>query len=182
MRRQPEELVRRAGTMEPDLEGELERLHPASFAWALGCCRRNREDAEEVLQTSYLKILEGRARFGGTASFKTFLFAVIRRTAGELRRRNFLRAYRLQGLRALEPPSAGAANPEAEAQVAERVSALRAALARLPRRQREVLELVLSHEMSLEEAARTLGISIGSARTHYERAKKRLARMLEPRA
>jgi RNA polymerase sigma-70 factor (ECF subfamily) len=178
MKRRPVELATKAMT-EPDLEGELERLHPASFAWALGCCRRQREDAEEVLQTSYLKILDGRARFDGRAGFKTFLFAVIRRTAAELRRRDFLRSFRLQAPIAREAPQDGVANPEAKAEGAERLSALRAAVSRLPRRQREVLELMLAHEMSLREAAATIEISVGSARTHYDRAKKRLARTLE---
>ena len=42
-----------------ELKAELERLHSASFGWALSCCRRNHADAEEVLQTVYLKILQG---------------------------------------------------------------------------------------------------------------------------
>jgi RNA polymerase sigma-70 factor (ECF subfamily) len=180
MKRQPVELATKAMT-EPDLERELERLHPASFAWALGCCGRKREDAEEVLQTTYLKILEGRARFDGRASFKTFLFAVIRRTAAELRRRNLLRGLRLRGFEGSNSPNAGPSDPEAEAQASERRSALRAGLTKLPRRQREVLDLVLAHEMSLGEAAGTLGISLGSVRSHYDRAKKRLARTLEGR-
>src|SRR5262249_31186635 len=45
-----------------DLRGELERLHVASFGWALWCCRRRQDEAEEVLQSAYLKILEKRAR------------------------------------------------------------------------------------------------------------------------
>src|SRR6476659_6962031 len=64
-----------------DWEATLESLHPSSFAWALGCCGRNREDAEEVLQDVYLKILEGKARFEGRSTLKTWLFAVIRKTA-----------------------------------------------------------------------------------------------------
>src|ERR1700686_1790466 len=31
------------------LESALEALHPASFGWALSCCYRAREEAEEVL-------------------------------------------------------------------------------------------------------------------------------------
>ncbi len=132
-----------------------------------------------MLQASYLKILEGSARFDGAASFKTFLFAVIRRTAAERRRRDFLRGLRMRGSGAEAAPQVDLPDPLAEAQAAERRSALRRGLARLPRRQREVLELVLSHDMSLDEASRTLGISVGSARTHYERAKRRLAGWVE---
>ncbi len=48
-----------------ELKAELETLHSASFGWALSCCRRDRGEAEDVLQTVYLKILEGKARFRG---------------------------------------------------------------------------------------------------------------------
>src|SRR3977135_4199762 len=71
-----------------ELKAELEMLHGASFGWALICCRRDRAEAEEVLQTVYLKIFEGKARYRGEASLKTWLFAVIRKTAiGEYRKR-----------------------------------------------------------------------------------------------
>ena len=162
-----------------DLEGELERLHPASFSWALNCCGRNREDAEDVLQTSYVKILEGRARFDGRSSFKTFLFGVIRKTAAESRRRNILRVSKLSNLFLQHRTVPTSADPEETASRSEDVSRLRRALVRLARRQREVVELVFGQELTLEEAARVLGISVGSARSHYHRAKKRLAGAFE---
>jgi RNA polymerase sigma-70 factor (ECF subfamily) len=77
-----------------ELEQQLEELHPVSFAWALGCCGRDRGDAEEVLQETYLKILDGKARFNGRSALKTWLFAVIRRTAAAHRRFGWLRAIR----------------------------------------------------------------------------------------
>src|ERR1700716_2682707 len=77
-----------------ELKAELETLHSASFGWALHCCRRDRADAEEVLQTVYLKILEGKACFRGDASLKTWLFAVIRKTAISEHRKNVLRLLR----------------------------------------------------------------------------------------
>ena len=67
-------------------------LHPASFAWALACTRWNAAEAEEVLQSVYLSVLEGRARFDGRASFRTWLFAVVRNTAARSRRRQWLEA------------------------------------------------------------------------------------------
>src|SRR5215471_13030965 len=91
---------------------EIERLHAAGFAWAMACCERDRERAEDVLQTSYLKILDGKARFEGRSTFKTFLFGVIRRTASEERRRSALA--RLLGRRTEiveAAPSGGATSP-----------------------------------------------------------------------
>src|SRR5213594_3597075 len=74
-----------------DLKAELERLHSSSFGWALSCCRRDFGEAEEVLQNVYLKIIEGKARFRGEASFKTWLVSVIRKTAVSEHRKGLLR-------------------------------------------------------------------------------------------
>ncbi len=52
------------------------------------------------------------------------------------------------------------------------------ALRLLSQRQREVLQLVFYHGMTIEEAANTLGIGVGSARTHYTRGKRSLANKL----
>jgi RNA polymerase sigma factor (sigma-70 family) len=157
----------------------LERHHAASFGWALGCCRRDPAEAEDVLQIVYLKVLEGKARFNGTASFKTWLFAVIRKTASDQRRRNLLRGLTL--LRAAERGTSATRteHPDESAYRTELQGVFRSALARLPRRQREALELVFYHELNLQEAATVMCVSLGSVRTHYERGKKRLRQLLE---
>jgi len=152
-----------------ELERELERLHAASFGWALGCCRRNHDEAEEVLQTVYLKVLDGKARFDGRSSLKTWLFAVIRRTAMAQRRTRWIRSLAL--LR-MPPP-----DPVVQ-EHSDDTRRLVAALRRLARRQREVLELVFYHDMTIEEAGAALQISVGSARVHYTRGKKRLEALL----
>jgi RNA polymerase sigma factor (sigma-70 family) len=158
-----------------EIRAEIERLHAAGFAWAMACCGRKRERAEDVLQTSYLKILDGRARFEGRSTFRTFLFGVIRRTASEERRRSAVaELFR----RRAETESEAAPRAADDAAAVDRL-ALRRALAGLPRRQREVLELVFAFGMTVREAAETLAISVGSASVHYDRAKKRLAALLE---
>ena len=166
--------------METDeLRAQLEQLHASSFGWALACCRRDHSDAEEVLQIAYLKVLEGKARFNGDSSFKTWLFAVIRKTALDQRRKHFLRS--LVILRAAEDRTAGSRveRPDESAYRSEMQAVFRSALARLPNRQREALQLVFYHDLSLQEAAVVMGVSIGSARTHYDRGKKRLRELLE---
>ena len=67
---------------------------------------------------------------------------------------------------------------DAEAESSEQGETLVAALATLSPRQREVLQLVFYHGMTIEEAARVMSVSLGSARTHYERGKKALAQTL----
>lgn len=162
----------------------LEELHPASAGWALGCCRWDREEAEEVLQMTYLKILDGHARFDEKSSFKTWLFGVIRRTAAERRRSRWLRSAAGLRWRDLRPSPAPIPTPESLLRASETSHCLRAALQALPARQRDVIHLVFYEELTVEEAARVLGISLGSARTHYHRGKAglqtRLAREVKP--
>lgn len=164
-----------------DLEQQLEELHPASFAWALGLCGRDVDDAQEVLQETYVKIFEGKARFDGRSTLKTWLFAVIRRTAAARRRLRWLRELRFVFQDVSGVPDSGRS---AETCVihSERTSSLLRALQGLARRQREVIELVFYHDLTIEEAAAVVGISVGSARVHYHRAKRHLRNALEERS
>lgn len=163
-----------------DFRDELERLHSASFGWALWCCDHRREDAEEVLQTAYLKVLEGAARFNGRSSLRTWFFAVVRRTAWEQRRRWVRELLLARWLR--QPALVAGGETDEAIRSSEESHALRQALAALPMRQREVLHLVFYQELTIEEAAKVLGISLGTARTHFERGKARLRTLLDEEA
>ena len=161
-----------------EFQGELERLRPASFGWALWCCDHRGEEAEEVLQIAYLKVLEGSASFDGNSSLRTWFFAVIRRTAWEQRRRRWLRDQILGRWLIRQPGPAPAPDPEAAARGSESSRALRKALATLPARQREVLHLVFYQDLTVQEASRVLKVSLGTARTHFERGKAQLRQIL----
>ncbi len=161
-----------------DFLGELERLHLASFGWALWCCDHRREEAEEVLQTAYLKILEERASFDGGSGLRTWFFGVIRRTAWEQRRRRWLRDKVLGRWLSHQPAPVSTPDPEAMATGAESSRNLRKALEEVPARQRELLHLVFYQDLTVEEASRVLSVSLGTARTHFERGKARLRQIL----
>ncbi|HZI22879.1 MAG TPA: sigma-70 family RNA polymerase sigma factor [Gemmatimonadales bacterium] len=164
--------------MSPEaLQLELDRLHVAAFGWALACCGGDRAAAEDALQTSYLKILDGRARFDGRAAFRTWLFSVVRLTAAEQRRRTAL--WRLWPRSWLGSAADGRHDAAAALDRSETARQLVVALARLPRRQREVLHLVFYQDLTIAEAAEVAGISLGTARTHYERGKAGLRKLLE---
>ena len=160
-----------------DIRCRLEEHHSSSFGWALNCCRRNTAEAEELLQLVYLKILEGKARYRGESSFKTWLFAVIRKTAANERRKALLRSVVGTGSKAVSPGSQ-VVNPLAELEQSERLSRFKEALEKLSDRQREILHLVMYQELTLQETAEVIGISIGAVRQHYARAKKRLRDLL----
>jgi RNA polymerase sigma factor (sigma-70 family) len=161
-----------------ELRAALETHHKESYGWALSCCARSPVEAEVVLQTVYLKILTGKARYHGKASFKTWLFAVIRRTVADERRRHMLRRLLLDRHWA-RPAPAAVERPDEAVHRDELKRLVRKLLAQLPRRQREVLQLVFYHDLSLAEAAQVMDISLGSARTHYERGKKKLRMNME---
>lgn len=162
---------------EASLRGALEELHPAAWGWARHCCRDDPDEAADLLQSVYLAVLDGRARFGGQSTFRTWLFGVIRRTAIGQRRTRWLRRLLLERRGAeLMPTHSQQAGQAIEA--AERAARLSAALRSLSGRQREVIELVFHHELTIEEAATVIGIPLGTARTHYARGKARLATLL----
>jgi RNA polymerase sigma-70 factor (ECF subfamily) len=161
-----------------ELEAQLERLHPVSFGWALSCCGHDETEAEDVLQTTYLKIISGRANFEGRSSFKTWVFGVIRRTAQEAVRRSQTENRRTLRLVRDDLEDDSAVPPDRELSRAQSAEALRRAMEELSQRQREVLHLVFYQDLSISEAADVLGISLGSARTHYQRGKDRLRDLL----
>ena len=166
-----------------ELEAQLERLHADSFGWALSCCAWDEADAEDVLQTTYLKVVSGQARFGARSAFRTWLFGVIKRTAQEHHRRASSQRDRADALAAeqeAEVRSADATDARVERSEVRRL--LLDALGELSERQREVLHLVFYQDLSIREAAEVMDVSLGSARVHYDRGKKRLRTLLSEEA
>ena len=132
-----------------------------------------------MLQTSYLKVLDGKAIYDGRSSFKTWLFGVVRRTAAEQRRRRAIREMALgRWFAVLAGMQRNTGKPDQRLALSDDHTQLVNALRSLPRRQREVLELVFYQELTIRAAAEVLQISLGTARTHYERGKKRLREIL----
>lgn len=158
-----------------DLYVELASHHQAALGWALACCRWDRSAAEDVLQAAYLTIIDGSARFSAQAPFRAFLFGVIRRTASAERRRRVLRRTVSLGLAADHAVDGDALAPIVRAESSTR---LVDALQQLSARQREVLHLVFYSELTVADAATVMGVSVGSARVHYDRGKARLRQIL----
>jgi len=175
--------TQRATVVQPVLE-QLQVQHADNFGWALACCAWHRDSAEDVLQEAYLRVVDGRAVFGGQSTLKTWFFSVIKRVAAETHRTQ--RRHALLNLRALVPGhsemvASQISEPEALSNAVEEgesCAETRRALLQLSQRQREVLHLVFYSEMTLEDAAATLQISLGSARTHYHRGKESMSKIL----
>jgi RNA polymerase sigma factor (sigma-70 family) len=162
---------------ELDLRAELAALHPSAFAWAARCCRGDRAEGEDVLHHTYAKVLEGTARFEGRSTFRTWLFSVIERTARDQRRRGWMRLALLRRWWSDESAQRGESGAEGDEEP-DQVRSLRVALGMLSRRQQGVLHLVFYQGFTIQAAAEVMGMQVGTARTHYERGKDRLRRLL----
>jgi RNA polymerase sigma-70 factor, ECF subfamily len=160
------------------LAARIEEVHAEGFAWALACCGWDREEAAEVLQMAVLAVLEGRARYGGRSAFKTWLFGVVRTTAAGRRRNRRLSSLLPSRWLSRAPAPPPALRPDDLTLRQERGARVRAALLRLSQRQREVLDLVFFHELTIEGAAEVMGVSLGTAREHYSRGKRALSSAL----
>lgn len=159
---------------------ELEQLHEQCFSWALTCAGGRRDEAEEILQMTYLAIVEGQARFGGHSSLRTWLFAVIRNHARSRWRRAGRTLHTLARLASFGPHDESLADPEAPTEYGrnQEHERVQAALRTLPKRQCQLLDLVFYRDLSIAEAAEVLAISMGTARRHYERGKAALRERL----
>jgi len=156
----------------------LQQHHEQAFKWAMSCCHYDIDMAREVMQSVYIQILEDRAVFSGRSSLRTWLFSVIRRVAWQYSR-SARSVDRLKSIMIDPPvqeytPAEGPSHIEQNQQVQHVV----AAVMELSPQQRHIIELVYYREFTLEEGAKILGISTGSARTHFHRAKQALAQKL----
>lgn len=154
---------------------ELAELHESLFGWCLSCCGYDRAAAEDLMQQCYVELLSGRARFDGRATLKTFLFGVARMLARSRYRRLLSRLRLVTGSESHVRHGGEHSHAFVDHGRSQRVWA---SVSGLPARQRDVTELVFCRELTLEEAAAVMGVSIGTARVHYARAKKSLAREL----
>jgi RNA polymerase sigma factor (sigma-70 family) len=169
--------------MESDELGkELAQLHKSAFGWAMVCCGRNRDLAAEVLQQAYCRILTGDASFAGKSKFSTWVFGVIRHVAlEEFRHQQRQRRLIQSNAQIADQASAVVDSDHVTIEHRELAEQLSSALEKLSGRQREVLHLTFYENMTLEQAANIMNITVGSARQHYQRGKASLHRILTAR-
>lgn len=157
-----------------DIQTELELNHNDCYSWALHCCNGDRGMASDVLQTSYVKMLEKQNTFRGGSVFKTWAFIIIKNTAIDaLRKRK--KEDRLFQSEDNFPDAGYETNLEDKPGQKLKELFFKEALSQLSERQKEIMQLVFYHDLSLNETAEILNISQGSVRKHYDRAKKFLA-------
>jgi RNA polymerase sigma factor (sigma-70 family) len=170
--------------------GEADALSVLMERWELPVKRViarivfNARDAEEIAQETFVRVWQNRSRFRAGAEFRPWAFSIAINLA-----RNRLRWWRRRPEIALEEwtdhetqPSAGAigsAQREDSLEGAERVTAVRDAVAQLPTDLREALVLSEYEQMSHAEVAAALGCTPKAVESRLYRAREKLRKSLQ---
>lgn len=148
------------------------RLVERHLGWSLGFAERmlgTRHEAEDLVQTAFLRVWQGAARWEPKAKFSTWLYRVLHNLCVDQFRA------RRGGSEALDEELADE-SPGIEERVSgmQRETRVRAALAALPARQRAALVLCYYEERSQAEAAALLGVSEGALESLLSRGRAAL--------
>jgi RNA polymerase sigma-70 factor (ECF subfamily) len=162
----------------PLVERHYSRLYRIALAYL-----RQREDALDVVQEAFVKAYQGASRWDGSAEAGPWLTRVTVNLAIDRWRRNRRRGETFAPL-ADDDHASSLADPAASAErgihgreAGERVAR---ALRVLPERQRAVVVLRHYQELSLEEIAEALGMSLGTVKSSLHRALARMRERLAP--
>jgi RNA polymerase sigma-70 factor (ECF subfamily) len=141
---------------------------------------QNREEAEDLVQETFVKALKGFASFQQGTNFRAWMYRILRNTF--LTSRTGLAATRTVPLESEGEGQVVAVSRETpESILLEQAGQQRiqAALEQVPVIFREVLLLCDVEEMSYLETADTLGVPIGTGMSRLHRARKALRAALE---
>jgi RNA polymerase sigma-70 factor (ECF subfamily) len=131
--------------------------------------------AEDVVQETLCRVLARWQSFRGEAAFRTWMLQIVVNVDRDRRRRRRRREsvdLRMVGIESVH------AGPNEHASVAELSENIRAAIQRLPDRQREVALLSLGEGLEVAEVAHILEISPANVHTCIHLARKRIAKAI----
>ena len=137
---------------------------------------RDQDDAEDLAQRAFINAA-GRAAGWRGGSFKSWLFRIVVNLAKNHLRdiARFDRSVQAQD-REAEPTIE---DPEERIARTQQQKALREAVARLPRRQREVLLLRIDGDLPFAEIAQALGITEVNAKVNFHHAVQKLKQLVQ---
>ncbi len=180
-------LVSTAKSGDGDAFVELSKRHYRKVFHETYRITRNRQDAEDALQESFLRAFCHLNNFEGRSSFSTWLTRIaINSALMILRKKRNCFDYSLDDT---DDPNGKSArweiqslgeDPEGSCVRREKEALLREAILRLPPRCREVVELWQARGYSMREIAQALGISVAAVKSSLSRAKLTLRAELLP--
>jgi RNA polymerase sigma-70 factor (ECF subfamily) len=154
----------------------VERHYRRLYRIALGYLRQ-REDALDVVQEAFVKVFQAASRWDGSADAGPWLSRVTVNLSIDRWRRNKRRGQTFSPLVEgdhLDVLADHRPAPDRGVEGRESGERLEVALRALPERQRAVVVLRHYQELSLEEIATTLGMSLGTVKSSLHRALHRM--------
>ncbi len=181
------QVVREASLVHAAKEGqewayaELCRRNSTRLFRTLYKVTKNREDAEDALQDSFMRAFLHLKGFDGRSSFSTWITRIAINTALMiLRKKKTSREVPMvissdegETLRALDVPD-DALNPEEQYAIEEWTTHVQTQIRRLPKSLRPVIEILVLDKTSMRELAGTIGVSVPAAKSRLLRARASL--------
>jgi RNA polymerase sigma-70 factor (ECF subfamily) len=175
-------LIEQSQQGDPAAFAELYRRYYRRLYHTLHRLLRNREDAEDVLQSTFLNAWRSIGCFKGESELFTWLYRIaINLAISHHRRRLSNREKSLGEWNEEQPvydPPAMVPHPSTGLETQEALERLWHALQRLSEDHRIIICLKDIEEMSYEDIAQTLAIPIGTVRSRLHRARAELAELL----
>jgi RNA polymerase sigma-70 factor (ECF subfamily) len=135
----------------------------------------NHEDASDLAQDVFVRAFKGLARFKGDAALATWLYRV---AVNACLNRVAVKKPETTELDVAAHVDTRATSPLDDVLRAERAETVRAAIAKLPPKQRATLMLRVYQECSHEEIATALGSTVGAVKANFFHALGNLRRIL----
>lgn len=165
--------------------GELCLRHSGMLRQRVFQIVRQQEDAEDVLQETFLNAYQHLQTFRGACSFSTWLAAIGKNMSLMLlRKRKALRKYGCDvvtedGETLIVEPRDPAPDPEQRYMISETSQKVNHAVRRLSPQLRSLLEMYYKSELRLKDAAQILRISEATTKSRILRARRMLRRSLK---
>jgi len=160
-------------------ENAFDTLHARYAPAVLAFLTRMVRDAalaEDLLQVTFLSVVRARGRYQPGTTVRAWIFAIAANAGRDALRR---RRIRREDLTADDPATASTAAPADERDPAA-ARVIQEALMRLPFEQREAVVLHKMHDLSFDEIAKALGITVSAAKVRAHRGYHRLRELLAP--
>lgn len=137
----------------------------------------NHEDASDLAQDVFIRAYKGLRGFKGQSAFATWLYRIGVNVC--LNRVGSRRAARIVTLERVDRIVTDAERADGALLRDERAAEVRAAIARLPKKQRAALILRVYHELPHEQIAEVLGSSVGAVKANFFHALANLKKLLQ---
>lgn len=168
----PDFLIDRCKKKEGNAYKELYNLYSkAMFNISMRIINK-RDEAEDILQESFLKAFRDMSRFENSAAFGGWLRRVVINHSLDVVKKQKLNFVLFDDTDYIDPE-------ESEEEISYDAATITECVRELPQGYRVILTLFLFEEYSHKEIAKMLNISEGTSKSQYNRARKKLTKLIK---